>query len=202
MLAPLLLTAHLLLGVALLGAVTHQVVGLLRPSVVRGGRFITRYAKADRTAFTTAIAVLFASSVLLGGVLYPTYRMHARIAFEAASLGWAIGLFELKEHFGGLGIGLIPAKQLQLCEGGQRPIAAAADAQASRPRLGSRPVGRLVHQPANDQPTVIDDARGPAVAPGATDARRERQDGGAGGLPSALSLGWPRAKKNEVGKAI
>jgi hypothetical protein len=109
MLVPLLLTAHLLVGVALLGAVTHQSVGLLRPSVVRGGRFLTRYAKADRTAFTTAIAVLFASSVVLGGVLYPTYRTHVRIPFEEASLGWAIGLFELKEHFGGLGIGLIPA---------------------------------------------------------------------------------------------
>ena len=109
MLVALLLTAHLLVGVALLGAVTHQAVGLLRPSVVRGGGFITRYANADHTAFTIAIAVLFASSVLLGGVLYPTYRIHVRIPFEEASLGWAIGLFELKEHFGGLGIGLIPA---------------------------------------------------------------------------------------------
>jgi len=108
-LASLLLTAHLLVGVALLGAVTHQAVGLLRPSAVRGGRFITRYAKADHTAFTTAIAALFASSVLLGGVLYPTYRLHVRIPFEEMSLGWAVGLFELKEHFGGLGIGILPA---------------------------------------------------------------------------------------------
>ena len=109
MLVPLLLTAHLLVGVALLGAVTHQAVGLLRPSVVRGGHFLTRYARADRTAFTMAIAVLFASSVVLGGVIYPSYRIHVRIPFEEASRGWAIGLFELKEHFGGLGIGLIPA---------------------------------------------------------------------------------------------
>ena len=109
MLAALLLTAHLLVGVALLGAVTHQAVGLLRPSVLRGGRFITRYARADRAAFTIAIAVLFGSSVLLGGLLYPTYRIHVRIPFEEASLGWAIGLFELKEHFGGLGLGLLPA---------------------------------------------------------------------------------------------
>ena len=77
--------------------------------MLRGGRFITRYAKADHTAFTIAIAVLFASNVLLGGVLYPTHRIYVRIPFEVESLGWAIGLFELKEHFGGLGIGLIPA---------------------------------------------------------------------------------------------
>src|SRR5262249_34277793 len=109
MFAPLLLTAHLLVGVALLGAVTHQAVALLKPATLRGGRFITRYANTDHTAFTIAVAVLYVSSVLLGGILYPTYRVHVRIPFEEMSLGWAIGLFELKEHFGALGIGLVPA---------------------------------------------------------------------------------------------
>ena len=109
MLVPLVLTAHLLVGVALLGAVTHQAVGVLSPSAVTGGPFIARYAKAGQSAFTAAIAVLFASSILLGGLLYPTYRMHVRMPFEAMSLAWAIGLFELKEHFGALGIGLLPA---------------------------------------------------------------------------------------------
>jgi hypothetical protein len=109
MLVTLLLSAHLLVGVALLGAVTHQAVGLLSPSPLRGGRFIARYAKTDHAAFTVAIATLFAVSVLLGGVLYPSYRLHVRISFEELSYGWAIGLFELKEHFGGIGIGLLPA---------------------------------------------------------------------------------------------
>jgi hypothetical protein len=34
--------------------------------------------------------------------------LNARIPFEEMSLGWAIGLFELKEHFGGIGLGLLP----------------------------------------------------------------------------------------------
>src|SRR5271168_5257456 len=101
MLSMLLLTAHLLVGVALLGAITHQSVGLLRPSAIRGGRFIARYAKVDPTAFTLSIAVLFVLSVLLGGLIYPNYRLHVRVPFEQMSLGWVIGLFELKEHFGG-----------------------------------------------------------------------------------------------------
>lgn len=109
MLTTLLLTAHLLVGVALLGAITHQSVGLLRPSVIRADRFIARYAKVDHTAFTLSIAVLFVLSVLLGGLIYPNYRLHVRIPFEQMSLAWAIGLFELKEHFGGIGIGLLPA---------------------------------------------------------------------------------------------
>jgi hypothetical protein len=108
MLTTLLLTAHLLAGVALLGATTHQSVALLRPSVTRGDLLIARYAKVDHTAFTLSIAVLFVLSVLLGGLIYPNYRLHVRIPFEEMSLGWAVGLFELKEHFGGIGIGLLP----------------------------------------------------------------------------------------------
>lgn len=121
MLTTLLLTVHLLVGVALLGAITHQLVGLLRPSTIRGGRFIARYAKVDHTAFTLSVTVLFVLSVLLGGLIYPNYRLHVRAPFEQMSLGWAIGLFELKEHFGGIGIGLLPA---YLCAWGSRDAAA------------------------------------------------------------------------------
>jgi predicted transporter len=109
MLTTLLLTAHLLVGVALLGAITHQSVGLLRPSSIRGDRFIAHYAKVNPTPFTLSIAVLFGLSVLLGGLIYPNYRLNVRIPFEQMSMGWAVGLFELKEHFGGIGIGLLPA---------------------------------------------------------------------------------------------
>jgi hypothetical protein len=104
----LLLTAHLLVGVALLGAVTHQSVGLLRPPSIRSHRFIARYAKVDHTAFTASIAVLFGLSVSLGGLIYPTYRLHVRMPIEESFAWWPIGVFELKEHFGGIGIGLLP----------------------------------------------------------------------------------------------
>jgi hypothetical protein len=63
MLVPLRLTAHLLVRVELLGA-----VGLLSPSAVRDSRFIARYAKANHTAFTVAIATRFATSAGLGGL--------------------------------------------------------------------------------------------------------------------------------------
>jgi hypothetical protein len=46
--------------------------------------------------------------VALGGLVYPSYRVDVRIPFEEMSLGWAIGLFELKEHFAGLGLALLP----------------------------------------------------------------------------------------------
>src|SRR5271170_6254064 len=111
MLTTLLLTAHLLVGVALGASWGHHasVSRAAEASAIRGDRFIARYAKVDPTAFTLSIAVLFVLSVLLGGLIYPNYRLHVRVPFEQMSLGWAIGLFELKEHFGGIGIGLLPA---------------------------------------------------------------------------------------------
>jgi hypothetical protein len=31
------------------------------------------------------------------------------VPFEEMSLGWAIGIFELKEHFAAIGLGILPA---------------------------------------------------------------------------------------------
>jgi hypothetical protein len=82
MITALLLTTHLLVGVALLGAITHQAVGLLRPARTQSGHFLVRYAKVDRSIFTVSIAVLFTLSILLGGALYPNYRLNVRVPFE------------------------------------------------------------------------------------------------------------------------
>jgi hypothetical protein len=46
--------------------------------------------------------------LIIGAVIYPAYRLNARIPFEEMSLGWAVGLFELKEHFAGIGLALLP----------------------------------------------------------------------------------------------
>lgn len=104
----LLLILHGLAGVALLGALTHQSVSVLATG--RGARssFFSRYLRVDPRAFTVTVVVLFALSVVLGAVIYPTYRVDVRIPFEEMALGWAIGLFEMKEHAGGIGLGLLP----------------------------------------------------------------------------------------------
>jgi hypothetical protein len=58
--------------------------------------------------FTVVVVVLFVTNVVLGAIIYPTYRLNVRIPFEEMGLGWAIGIFELKEHFAGLGLSLLP----------------------------------------------------------------------------------------------
>jgi len=103
-----LLVLHGLVGVALLGALTHQSVSLLRGRAARGLAFLDRYAGARDRTFTTAIVVLFVVELALGAFIYPAYRLGVRIPFEEMSLGWAIGVFELKEHFAGLALAVLP----------------------------------------------------------------------------------------------
>jgi hypothetical protein len=52
--------------------------------------------------------LLYLAGVTLGAIIYPSYRLNVRVPFEQMSLGWAVGLFELKEHFGGIGLALLP----------------------------------------------------------------------------------------------
>jgi len=103
-----LLILHGLVGVALLGAITHQSVSLFRRRVARSGSFVDRYTGVNQKTFTIAVISLYVGQLVLGAVIYPTYRLSVRIPFEEMSLGWAIGLFELKEHFAGLGLSLLP----------------------------------------------------------------------------------------------
>lgn len=103
-----LLILHSLVGVALLGALTHQTVALLRRRTVYSGTFVDRYSGVNQGVFTAAVAALFVAEVVLGAIIYPSYRLEVRIPFEEMSMGWAVGLFELKEHFAGLGLGVLP----------------------------------------------------------------------------------------------
>ena len=103
-----LLILHSLVGVALLGAITHQSVSMLRHRSARRSSFISRYSHVDRQVFTRAVALLYVVQVVLGAVIYPRYRLDVRIPFEEMSLGWAVGVFELKEHFAGIGLAMLP----------------------------------------------------------------------------------------------
>ncbi len=103
-----LLILHGLVGVALLGAITHQAVALLRGRGSRDGSFLGRYAAVPHQGFTGAVALLFVVEIALGAFIYPDYRLDVRVPFEEMGLAWAIGLFETKEHFGGLALGMLP----------------------------------------------------------------------------------------------
>lgn len=104
----LLLILHGLVGVALLGAITHQAVAVssLSPEVASG--FVSRYARVSSKAFPRAVIVLFVANSVLGAVIYPSYRLDVRVPLEEMQLAWAVGVFEVKEHFGGIGLAMLP----------------------------------------------------------------------------------------------
>ena len=103
-----LLICHGLVAFALMGAITHQAVALTVPKPVRAQSFPARYASVNSAALRNAVIVLFVIAFVLGSLIYPTYRLDVRIPLEELRLGWAIGLFELKEHFGGIGLATLP----------------------------------------------------------------------------------------------
>jgi hypothetical protein len=104
----LFLLLHVVVGTALVGALSHQAASMLRRHPAAGRSFVERYSAVNTDAFTLAVVVLYAANVAIGAIIYPAYRLQVRIPFEEMSLGWAVGLFELKEHFAGIGLGLLP----------------------------------------------------------------------------------------------
>ena len=102
------LIVHGLLAVTLLGAITHQIVAALRAKPARGPSFFEHYTGVNQRVFTWAVVMLYGTTTLSAAIIYPSYRLNVRVPFEEMSLGWAVGLFELKEHFGGLGLCLLP----------------------------------------------------------------------------------------------
>ena len=105
-----LLIAHGLLAVTLLGAITHQALSVLTIAPSANGRwtFLNRFRGVDATAYTTPIVVLFAVTALGGALLYPQYRIDVRPALEDTQNVAANGVFEIKEHLAAIGLGLLP----------------------------------------------------------------------------------------------
>lgn len=109
-----LLILHGLASVALIGAITHQFVALLRTASATGtaraggGSFVGRYSRVSSAGFTNAVIWLFVGTVVLGAIIYPTYRLDVRVPYEEMGMFWAVGLFEIKEHWGGVGLGMLP----------------------------------------------------------------------------------------------
>ena len=106
-----LLIVHGLVSIALLGAITHQAVAAWRVSdkpAMSSGSFMSRYGRVAAPVFVCAVIVLYVIVFVLGAVIYPEYRLDARLAFEEMRLWWAVGAFELKEHWGGIGLALLP----------------------------------------------------------------------------------------------
>jgi len=107
--ATVLLIAHGLVAVALLGAITHQALAVLMPARVHAGSFFGRYRAVPSAAFANAIVVLYVLCTLLGGIVYLDFSVAIRPALEQSGHWTVLGFFDLKEHFIAIGLALLPA---------------------------------------------------------------------------------------------
>lgn len=104
-----LLILHALVSVALLGAITHQAFSVARKPTGSPGAFVNRFRMVYSPTFTNVVVLLFFVSSMLGALLYPRYRVEVRPTLEDLQLRAANGVFEIKEHFAAVGLGLLPA---------------------------------------------------------------------------------------------
>src|SRR5215471_2126966 len=106
----ILLLLHGLIAAALIGAITHQTLGVWWPRRTAPDSFFARFRAVNVASYRNAIIIMFVINAFVGGVLlYPTYRIGARVALEAYHLPVPVGMFDLKEHFTTISLGLLPA---------------------------------------------------------------------------------------------
>lgn len=98
-----LLIVHALVAILLLGATTHNV--LLTVPYLWGNVRKVRLEKI----YVPVIAVAYALSFGLGALIYPNYRYHVRARYFDSEAPWASNLFDIKEHWTGIGLILVLA---------------------------------------------------------------------------------------------
>ena len=105
------LLVHLLLAVALIGALTHQAVSVMMPvrQVAGTGGFVTRFRAVSGAGYATAVCVLWVLTFIVGSYIYTKYRIYIRIPIEQAHLWKTQGFFDYKEHVVSIGLMLLPA---------------------------------------------------------------------------------------------
>lgn len=105
----LLFVLHGLCAIALLGAVTHQAASIWLPVRHPNANFLSRFRTVKAATYTNAVIVLFLLTFALGGLVYPAYRIGARVYMENLRMSALVGSFEMKEHLASFGLALLPA---------------------------------------------------------------------------------------------
>src|SRR5215475_12380567 len=105
----ILLVLHGVLAVFLLGAITHQALGVFWPRRPGQTDFVANMRGVRPQIYAKAIVYMYVIEFILGAVLYPTYRVVARPPLEDLQLTYVIGLFEVKENFAAIVLAMLPA---------------------------------------------------------------------------------------------
>jgi hypothetical protein len=104
-----LLIIHGVIAVFLIGAITHQTLGVVWPRQPGQTDFVANARGIRPQLYVNAIIILFVITFVLGAYLYPTYRVFVRPPLQDLQLTYAIGLFEIKENFAAIGLAMLPS---------------------------------------------------------------------------------------------
>jgi len=104
-----LLILHGILAVFLLGAITHQTLGVFWPRHPGQTDFIANARGIRPHIYAQAIVILYVVEFTLGSLLYPSYRVISRPPLEELRILYIIGLFEVKENFAAIVLAMLPA---------------------------------------------------------------------------------------------
>ena len=103
------LIVHGICAMFLVGAITHQALGVFWPRRPGQSGFVARMRVANSSGYVTAIMVLYVTTFLLGSYIYPIYRVFVRPPLQDLQLTYAIGLFEVKENFAAIVLAMLPS---------------------------------------------------------------------------------------------
>jgi hypothetical protein len=106
----ILLIFHGLVSVALLGALSHQSMAIMRPthSTPKEQNFFESFRSVQASKYAKSICIFWVISFILGGWIYAEYRINVRIPIEQQELYKTLGAFEFKEHLVVLGLAMLP----------------------------------------------------------------------------------------------
>jgi len=103
-----LLIIHGILAVFLLGAVTHQAIGVAWPVTKKASGFVQAVRGVNGMNYTNVIIILFLVTFAIGTIIYPTYRVSVRTILQEYRDFKPEGMFEMKEHLLALSLALLP----------------------------------------------------------------------------------------------
>jgi hypothetical protein len=96
----LLLLVHLFATFILIGSMSHNLLYVAKYAQGKFGRQKQEF-RYLKWAFWSYIFVY-----VIGAIIYPAFRVHIRGATFDPLLPWATGLFEVKEHWGAIGLAI------------------------------------------------------------------------------------------------
>jgi hypothetical protein len=117
--ATALLILHGLVAVALLGAITHQMLAVWTAAGARPHSFFGRFRAVRPVGYADAVVILYVVAAVLGAVIYLHFKVDIQPTLERDRHWQAMGFFDLKEDFVAIGFGLLPAYWISW----RRPVA-------------------------------------------------------------------------------